>query len=124
MKKSRVLMNDGSDQLCLSGLLSEWLFSSGFWSDFNARNGTIFDQYEEDDVDGSTAGAVVDAIEKRILLLEMLKDDEIEFIYRWTAEKIPITAHAKRELLISELTGLRDFLAHAVEGGSQITFWL
>ena len=32
----------------LSAALSEWLFSSKFWANLNAKYRTMFDQYEED----------------------------------------------------------------------------
>lgn len=66
MQESLVSVGDGASQLRLSGLLSEWLFSSRFWSNFNARHGTMFDQYEEDDADVSTVAAVVEALDERI----------------------------------------------------------
>lgn len=124
MQESLVTMDDNEQQLRLSGLLSEWLFSSKFWSDINAKHGTMFDQFEEDSADVAIVNAIVDALEERIRALGKLDKCDVEFTYRWTAERKPLKASISRELLLSELTTFRDFLHEAAAKSCCVTFSL
>jgi hypothetical protein len=94
----------------LSGELSEWLFSSRFWSDFNTKHGTMFDQYEEDDVSTSEINALVEALNEKVCALQESNVREIEFVYRWTSDQLPLIARVPKENLISELVAFRNFL--------------
>ncbi|MDN7736198.1 MULTISPECIES: hypothetical protein [Burkholderia] len=113
MQESLFSVEEGG-QLRLSGSLSEWLFSSKFWSDFNAKCSTMFDQYEEDEADVSVVKTVIIALEARARALQELDVRDVEFVYRWTAKHKPLKASVSREALLSELMTLRDFLCEAV----------
>jgi hypothetical protein len=117
-------MDGGADNLRLSGLLSEWLFSSKFWSNFNAEHGTMFDQFEEDVADTSVIKAVIDTLEKRMRILQEMDGCDIEFTYRWTSEKTPIRKSVSRESLLSELVIFRDFLSSAITKNQGVVFSL
>ncbi|TGN95789.1 hypothetical protein [Burkholderia sp. USMB20] len=124
MHESRVSIADGSSELRLSGTLSEWLFSSNFWSNFNAKNGTTFDQFEEDEVDVSIVSEVIEALEVRIHELQRNGNCNIEFVYRWTAEKQPLTIKVLAETLILELESFRGFLGAALNKNIGVIFSL
>ena len=124
MQKSLVSVNEGMSQLHLSGLLSEWLFSSGFWSDFNVKHGTMFDQFEEDEANVPIVEAIIEALSKRVCDLEKEDKSNVEFVYRWTFEQKPVTTNVPRVLLLSELSTLRDFLVNAVAKNHCVTFTL
>jgi hypothetical protein len=124
MQESVVSMDEGTNKLCLSGQLSEWLFSSGFWSDFNAEHGTMFDQFEEDEAKILTVKAIVKALNERIQALQGLDECSIEFVYRWTAEHKPLTTSVPRDLLLLELITLKNFLVDAVTKNCSVTFSL
>ncbi|WP_321818204.1 MULTISPECIES: hypothetical protein [unclassified Paraburkholderia] len=124
MQESLVLMDEGAVALRLSGPLSEWLFSLRFWSDFNAKHGTMFDQFEEDEADVTVVNAVIEALDVRMSALQNLVTDNIEFVYLWTSEHEPLKASVSRELLLSELTRFRDFLVDAVAKSRGVTFSL
>jgi len=117
-------MNEGGEQLRLSGALSEWLFASKFWSDFNASHGTMFDQFEEDEAEVLVVRSVVEELERRVRALRELDEYDVEFVYRWTSEHKPLTTSVPRELLLSELATFRDFLAGAVANDCAVTFAL
>lgn len=124
MQESLVSMDDGAVALRLSGPLSEWLFSSKFWSDFNVRHGTMFDQFEEDEADVTVVNAVIEALDGRMSALQDLDTDNVEFVYRWTSEHEPLKASVSRESLMSELARFRDFLVDAVAKNRGVTFSL
>lgn len=124
MQESLVSVDEGSGQLRLSGPLSEWLFSSKFWSDFNAKHGTMFDQFEEDEADVAVVKAVVEALDERECALQELSERNVEFVYRWTPDHEPVTTSVSRELLLSELVTFRDFLVGAVAKNRSVTFSL
>ncbi|SMF26600.1 hypothetical protein SAMN06295900_104427 [Trinickia caryophylli] len=124
MQQSLVSMNKGLGQLRLSGPLSEWLFASKFWSDLNAKQGTMFDQFEEDEADVPIIRVVVEELERRVRALRELGEHDVEFVYRWTAEHKPLTTSVPRESLLSEVVMLRDFLADAVAQNCPVTFAL
>lgn len=124
MQESLVSMDEGAAQLRLSGPLSEWLFSSKFWSDFNAKHGTMFDQFEEDEADVTVVNAVVEALDGRIRALRELDACNVEFVYRWASEHKPLSTSVPRELLLSELARFRDFLVDAVAKNRCVTFSL
>ncbi|MGS0895296.1 hypothetical protein ACVBGC_22600 [Burkholderia stagnalis] len=124
MQESLVSMDDGTVQLRLSGPLSEWLFSSKFWSDFNAKHGTVFDQFEEDEADVTVINAVIENLDDGMSALRDLDTDNVEFVYRWTSEREPLKASVSRELLLSELAGFRDFLVDAAAKNRGVTFSL
>ncbi|MNT81347.1 hypothetical protein D3C72_2209370 [compost metagenome] len=116
---------EGCDaKLTLSGLVSEWLFSSGFWKNINAIQGTIFDQYEEDEVDVSTLEVVINALEKHILGLRALRAQTVEFVSGWTQDRVAIRACVPKDLALSELIDLRRFLIKAVANKSKVIFSL
>lgn len=124
MQESLVSMDDGAIVLRLSGPFSEWLFSLRFWSDFNAKHGTMFDQFEEDEADIGIVNAVIESLDEKARALQSLDIDNVEFIYRWTSEREPIKAIVSRELLLSELMKFRDFLVVAVAENREVTFSL
>jgi hypothetical protein len=116
--------DDHSSVLRLSGPLSEWLFSSKFWADFNARHGTMFDQYEEDEAAVPVVKAVAEALDERIRVLQGRDEPDVEFVYRWTSEHTPLTTSVPRELLLSELVRFRDFLIDATVKNLCLSFSL
>jgi hypothetical protein len=115
---------DHSSLFRLSGQLSEWLFSSKFWADFNARHGTMFDQYEEDEATVPVVNAVAEALDERIRALQSYGEPDVEFVYHWTSEHTPTTTSIPRELLLSELVRFRDFLIDAVVKNLCLSFSL
>jgi len=124
MQESLVSVNDGTSQLRLSGALSEWLFSSHFWSDFNVKHNTMFDQFEEDEVDMPIVEEIIEALSERMCVLGGQDKSDIEFVYRWTPESRPLTTSISKKLLLSELVTFRDFLASAVDRSHNVTFSL
>ncbi|SDG97891.1 hypothetical protein SAMN04487926_101493 [Paraburkholderia steynii] len=124
MQESVVSVDEGAGHLRLSGPLSEWLFSSKFWSDFNAKHGTMFDQFEEDEADVTVVKAVVEALDERACALRELSERNVEFVYRWTPDHKPVTTSMPRDSLLSELVAFRDFLVGAVVENRCVTFSL
>ena len=116
---------EGCDaKLTLSGLVSEWLFSSGFWKNINSIQGTIFDQYEEDEVDVSTLEVVICALEKHMSSLRALPAKNVEFVSGWTEGRVAIQSCVSKDVALSELIDLRAFLMKAVANKSKIIFSL
>ena len=124
MHESLASTSEGTNRIHLSGLLSEWLFSSKFWSNFNAKHGTMFDQFEEDEADIKTVKAIVNAIHEVIDNLDKSEEHNIEFTYRWTVEHKPLKASIQKESLMSELAIFYDFLVDAVTKKQCIIFSL
>ena len=124
MQKSLLLVEDEGGQLSLSGSLSEWLFASKFWSDFDVKYSTMFDQYEEDEVDVPIVKAIIDALGERVEAFRELDASDVEFVYRWTAERKPLRTNVSRIALESELAALRDFLGEAVAKNRSLVFSL
>lgn len=124
MQESTVSVDDGAGQLRLSGSLSEWLFSSKFWSGFNAQYSTIFDQFEEDEADVPIVKAVAEALDVRMRALRKLDESRIDFVYRRTPERSPLTTSIRKETLLSELEIFRDFLIDAASKGNRVSFSL
>ncbi|MGN3967511.1 hypothetical protein ACS0ZG_37680 [Burkholderia gladioli] len=127
MQESTVSLGSGEAEFRLSGELSEWLFSSSseyFWSKFNDAHGTLFDQFEDEIVDPSIINSIAIELGGKISDLEKLKIDELEFVYRWTQDRKPITAKVAKVALIFELTRLRQFLWDAAKTGNVATFSL
>ena len=108
----------------LSGVLSEWLFSSKFWSDFNERHGTMFDQYEEDEAKAPIVKALAEALEEKIAALQSNDAINIEFVYGWTSERAPLTTSISRVQLLSELAEFHDFLVASVGKNLLLSFSL
>ncbi|WP_321867849.1 hypothetical protein [Paraburkholderia tropica] len=66
----------------MSGVLSEWLFAVGFWRNFNAAHGTMFDQFEEDEADETVVRAITFALADQMQLLEGRPEEVLDFAYR------------------------------------------
>src|ERR1700761_7917904 len=79
-------------QFEMSGVLSEWLFSTGFWRKFNAENGTMFDQFEEDKADATVVLKVAFALSGAVASVESCERDVLEFIFRRLPDGSAITA--------------------------------
>lgn len=124
MQKSIVSINGETAQLRLSGLFSEWLFSSKFWAEFNEKNGTMFDQFEEDEADIFVINAIVAALDRRVSDLQKSNCHNVEFIYRWTSDKQPIKKIVPTDSLLSELLLLRAFLVDVISKNKSVTFVL
>lgn len=124
MQESTVLVDNGATQLQLSGQLSEWLFSSKFWSDFNKKYDTMFDQFEEEEAEVLIVKAIVEELDVAVCALQELDKCDVEFVYRWTSEHKPLTTKMSRTLLLSELMQFRAFLVEAVVKNRSVTFSL
>ncbi|WP_124578123.1 hypothetical protein [Burkholderia contaminans] len=98
----------------LSGLLSEWLFSSKFWAQVNARCGTIFDQYEEDSADEGVLNIICEELTKKINGLSGV-EGEIEFVHGWDVNRNPLVARINSIDLVRELSELRVFFEGALK---------
>ncbi|WP_322011762.1 hypothetical protein [Paraburkholderia sp. J12] len=94
----------------LSGALSEWLFATHFWRDFNSSHGTMFDQFEEDEVGQNVLKEIAASINVRIDQLRSGHEQSIEFVYRRLRDGSPVTATVTRSDVIEELTKLHGFL--------------
>jgi hypothetical protein len=118
------LISGDGGRLSLSGTLSEWLFASKFWSEFNAQHGTMFDQFEEDEVDASMVGVIAESLDKKICAFRKQSECNVEFVYRWTSEHKPIIESVSRESLLSELTTFHEFLVAMAAKNCSVTFSL
>ncbi|MEM5342292.1 hypothetical protein [Paraburkholderia azotifigens] len=117
MKESSVSVTSDSGHsqtLRLSGLLSEWLFATGFWSEVNATCGTMFDQYEEDLADTEVLIVIAQKIDQKIQGLRDVTTPTVEFVHGWAVDWTPLKATAKTEAFLGELMTLRNFLQEAV----------
>ncbi|WP_322094914.1 hypothetical protein [Paraburkholderia bannensis] len=116
MQISRItnLSLDGSSpnspEFEMSGVLSEWLFSIDFWRKFNSENGTMFDQFEEDEADVSVVRNLAAALTKLTASVEDSERDVLEFAFRRLPDGTVITAKATKESLLEELKSLTQFL--------------
>jgi hypothetical protein len=124
MQESIISTEQGQNLLRLSGALSEWLVSSKFWSDFNAEYGTAFDQFEEDEADIAILNALVAALDETVLSLRGSDAPDVEFVYRWTFERDPVTAVATKVGLLDEIERFRCFLVEAIKQNRRVTFAL
>ncbi|WP_321788084.1 MULTISPECIES: hypothetical protein [Paraburkholderia] len=92
----------------LSGELSEWLFASKFWANFNSKNGSIFGQFEEDEAGPDIARKISHELAEKLKELNDVED--VIFAYRKTQagdkEYIQVTASQ----LIHEIKSLAEFL--------------
>ena len=114
--------SDASVAFQLSGVLSEWLFAIRFWREFNTAHGTMFDQFEEDEVDASIVKLVSTALAKQIAALRSTDMQSVEFVYRRRQDGQPLTADTPKAALLSELTALHDFLNSAAEQNLTLIF--
>lgn len=104
----------------LSGHLSEWLFSSRFWQDFNTRHGTFFDQFEEDEVGSEVVEKIAAAMDDRIEELARNDNPIVEFVYRQLADGTALTASIAKADLADELFRLRSFLRGQAQRGATL----
>ncbi len=111
-------------QFEMSGTLSEWLFSTGFWRKFNEENGTMFDQFEEDEADATVVLKVVFALSGAITSVESYERDVFEFIFRRLSDGSALTASVTKENLLEELKSLRKFLGESAERKLTLMFSL
>ena len=119
-----VISVDEKNYMRLSGPLSVWLHTSCFWLDFNARHGTIFDQFEEDEADMSMVKAIIEALDDRICVLHKLSEDYVEFVFSWDAEYKSMSMRLPKNFLLSELVVFRDFLNDVVAKNCCVLFSL
>ncbi|CAE6972918.1 hypothetical protein R69608_07892 [Paraburkholderia nemoris] len=108
----------------LSGILSEWLFATNFWREFNAGHGTMFDQFEEDEVDAAIVKSVSAALEKQIEALRLSDTQSVEFVYRRLQDGQSLTANTSKSDLLSELVALDAFLKTAAQQNLTMAFAL
>jgi hypothetical protein len=119
------MMPDKSDMVfALSGVVSEWLFASMFWSEFNEKNGTIFDIYEEDDASPMVCIKLSLALGKRIATLLNSTENDISFVFRWCENGEPIWCNVQKDVLVKELSAFRDCLLTYGESGQPLWFSL
>jgi hypothetical protein len=100
--------------ITLSGLFSEWLFASKFWAQINAHCGTIFGQYEEDEVREDVVEIISAELAKRIQGLSGT-GGEIEFVHGWDVNRTPLVARINVVDLVREITEFREFLDVALK---------
>ncbi|MBN3751330.1 hypothetical protein G3N95_00130 [Paraburkholderia sp. Tr-20389] len=106
----------------LTGELSEWLFATRFWQNFNATHDTIFDQFEEDEVTIELVKQVAASIFARIRDLRTVDQPSVEFVYRRLPDGMPVTAQIAKDGLIEEMTRLGEFLTLIAERYAKATF--
>ncbi|WP_224010645.1 hypothetical protein [Paraburkholderia tropica] len=127
MKESTVsvIVDDGTSQtLRLSGVLSEWLFASGFWSEVNEICGTMFDQYEEDEASPDIVLVIQQEIDKKASGLRMSTEPKFEFVRGWAADWTPLKVSANTEDVLEELKIFRNFLDAGISTTSNAIFSL
>lgn len=113
-----------SGQFEMSGVLSEWLFSTGFWRKFNAENGTMFDQFEEDEADATVVLKVATALSAVVTSVESCEQHVLEFVFRRLPDGSAITASVTKENLLEELKSLRKFLEASADRKFTLLFSL
>ncbi|MGV1761849.1 hypothetical protein ACQZ6F_31795 [Rhizobium sp. A22-96] len=99
----------------LSAKVSEWLFASHFWQDFNANNGTIFDQFEDDEASVAVIHRVVEMLDAKRQKLIAGGVDIIEFTYRWSEDGSPTKTTFELDQLLEEPSMFRNFLADTAQ---------
>jgi hypothetical protein len=114
----------GSLHFEMPGVVSEWLFSTGFWARFNAQNGTIFDQFEEDEADVAVVTQVASALLAEVTSVETCKQQIVEFAFRRLPDGSAVTASITKENLLEELKSLHRFLQAAAEQKLTLLFSL
>ncbi|WP_395069518.1 hypothetical protein [Paraburkholderia silvatlantica] len=108
----------------MSGFLSEWLFSIGFWRAFNSEHGTMFDQFEEDEAETTVVQDVASAVAELVDSIGHSEEDVVEFAFRRLPDGTAITANTTKEDLLKELKSLHQFLEASVERKSTLLFSL
>jgi hypothetical protein len=116
--------SSNSPEFEMSGVLSEWLFSIDFWRKFNSENGTMFDQFEEDEADSSVVRGLASALTKLMASVEASERDVLEFAFRRLPDGTAITANATKESLLGELKSLTKFLDASAELRTTLLFSL
>jgi hypothetical protein len=109
-------------QIYLTGELSEWLFVSRFWGEFNVANGTMFDQFEEDEVSADIAKNVALSLKHRIGELKLIDGQSIHFVYRRLQGGGALTCDVTTSALTEELTRVVEFLYSVSERYQRINF--
>lgn len=110
--------------LALDEIVSEWLFVSGFWARINQTLGTMFDQFEEDEVAPDMLGDVASELDAQVRSLELSASARISFICRRLASGETLTVELQCTALLSELTKLRDFLIASCAADERVEFSL
>ncbi|WP_413216016.1 hypothetical protein [Paraburkholderia kururiensis] len=110
--------------LRLSGEFSEWLFATGFWRGVNAKCGTMFDQYEEDEATATMAQLIAASLGDKARELGSFGEGTVEFIRGWTAAGAPLKASVSKHGLLAELIQLQELLTGAAERGHRVRFSL
>ena len=115
---------DDQNVFYLSKELSEWLFASKFWENFNLENGTIFDQYEEDEIFPDIVEKISISIEKKINELLDSNENVIEFVYAWTSSGSPLVIKVNRDDLVVEMRKLNGYLIDFLGKSNSFVFSL
>jgi hypothetical protein len=108
----------------ISGVLSEWLFATNFWQNFNKKYGTMFDQFEEDDANPKTLELISESLIAEIEKLGLMKENQIRFIYRWGLNGEKDVAIAPRSSLQEELRAIRKIFNTAADQGQTLSLSL
>ena len=128
MKKSDIILysDDGAviDSIRLTGEASEWLFSTGFWNDVNDANGTIFDQYEEDDANVAVLISIVDILSRLIVSVSNSINEEFNFTYGFDKNKKRLYLKVKKSDILVELAKFKYICEEAIRMGKTLIFYL
>ncbi|WP_321964934.1 hypothetical protein [Paraburkholderia sp. J7] len=106
----------------LDSAVSEWLFASGFWNQINNSLGTMFDQFEEDEVEPAVLVQIASDLDCRIRALEIQGAEEVRFVCGWSSSGDSHAVKVRRTSLISQLAMLRSLLASAAANGEVLEF--
>lgn len=108
----------------LAGEASEWLFASGFWKRVNHLMGTMFDQFEEDEVEPAALNQVACEMQRHIRELEARSDETLSFVCSWSGTGEPHSIETPRVTVISQLATLREFLVSSAARGDTLALSL
>jgi hypothetical protein len=125
MHVSRYYIEKGSspETRDLSPETSEWLFAKGFWRDVNLKLHTLFDQFEEEHVEGENLTTLTDALESELRTLSE-GVDLLEFVRGWAASGQEIKCKVHATVVINDLKELILTLKSAQKEGATVFFEL
>lgn len=107
-------------ELTLLEGVSEWLFYTKFWEEFNQKHKTLFQQYEEEVLTLNLMTDMVTSLSDLITEVDQQSESNIQFRYGWNELKEELICIIEKGKIIDELNKLILFMELASTVKSEV----
>jgi hypothetical protein len=107
-------------ELSLFPEVSEWLFFTKFWDEFNQNHGTFFGQYEEELLLKNLASNLAKELGDLSLDLQEKSEGEFKFCYAWNGKEEQFYCSINSETIALEINKLVKLVTEASDLNSDI----